>query len=540
MFVPAPGTEVERKKVINTHPEYEKHRLAYRLYRDCLEADGGFAPVLKRIRKDQTEMDARGYLEAVEKSGEVETYLVPYAREHAEDFKDRLEQAHLPNFVKHRGISPLSGFLCEKKPDRQHHPTEFEDFCKEATTDGAEYDNWMADEGIPYGMAYGTFPMVIDSDPHSAQTEDERMKQGAEFAKMRAIHPDNMLDWFRDKNGKLQSIKYLAKVDIGNIQDGHKIIDRYCYVTPEGWWTVDDVKDPGVSQNMLQVGASDEWPWAKTGEDAKPVLDKNGKPIKRAPLVELRFFNGQSLLHDIVHTVKRFFNMLSEDGDLERKQIPIFYAPQDDSGQGGTAKAYGLSNWWPVPEGGVPPGWASPDSGCLTHYVKFIEVFVEWIQEMLGTASIFSSGAEAAATLAYRFQCTEKMLKRMAASLERFELDVAEVVMLWHGQALSEEITTKYTHSFDVVAAERFLDQATRLKQDVGTVPTGAAEIEKRAFELVMGEVEEETWEKMKLEWGLKVEEAANPDAEPDEVAGASDDVIPPAKVEVPGGGVNA
>jgi hypothetical protein len=503
--------------------------MAYRLYRQCYEGSGGFAPKLKRIDKGGAEQTARAYLAAVAQDESFETYLVPHGREHAEDFKDRLEQSHIFNVVKHRGIQPLTGFLCDQEPDRQNHPTEFEAWRDNATVDDLGFDAWKAEEGIPYGQVYGSFPCVIDSDPHTATNEQERLNQGADTAKLRVIHPDNIIDWRLGRGGHLEAIKYKAVVEDSDLFKGHESVDRYVYVTPLGWMWVDDPKDQPHATD-LKVGGSGVWPWV-----GNPSL------VQRAPIVELKFFNGESGLKDIAPPYKRLFNMISECGELERKQPPVFYAHEEGSEEPkpGEVTTIGASNWHPCADSApFPPGFASPDSTCLDHYLKNIEIYADRIVEMFGTASIFGASAEAAATLAYRFQTTEKKLKAMAASLGRFENDCAEVVMLWRLKALDDKISTEYTASFDAVAVERLLAQISQLKTEIGPLPpTAQMLLEKRAFNAVMPDVPEEEQENLKKEWELSVEEKAHADeTDPD----AAEDVIPPATVPVPKGAASA
>lgn len=518
------GSKIPRPVVIATHPEYGEKNAAYRLYRHCFEGSGGFAPKLHRIDKTGTELTARDYLAALEKDEEVETYLIPHEREHAEDFKDRLQQAHVPNFVKHRGILPLTGFLCDQTPDR-HHPTEVEDWMDNATVEGDSFDDWKADEGIPYAWCYGSLPCIIDSDPHTATTEAERLNQGAETAKMRVVHPENILDWRLGRGGRLDSIKYKAKVELSDILGKSLVVDRYVFVTTEGWMYVDDTPEK-KNQAELTVTAAGMWPWY--GNSALP---------QRAPIVELKFNRGLSDLHDIAPVWKRMFNMLSELGSLERNQRPVFYAPDDESpDQPGSTLTVGPKNWFGVPDGATcTPGFASPDATCLNHYLEMIKLYPEWIQEIMGTASIFGAQAEAAAALAYRFDVTNKKLKKAAKALSRFEIDCAEVVMLWHGKALGDDISSEYQHSFDAVAVERLLEQTSRLSQDLGPLPpTAVMLIQKRAFEAVMQDIDEQFREALEIEWKLQVETAANDD----ETEPEPDEATEPGSIPRPGGEV--
>lgn len=529
-MIPSKGTKIKREKVITEHPEYKSRVWDYRLYRDCLEAGGGFAPLLKRIKKNVQEDDARAYLEAVEAQEGIVTYLVPHGREHAEDFKDRLQLAYLPNFVKQHGIIPLCGFLTSNKPERTNHPPEFDKWRENATIEGLEYDVWRSDIGMPYGMCYGKLPAIIDSDPHIAETEEERIQMGAEFAKLRVVHPDNIIDWRTGKGGRLVAIKYKAQVDSQKtLLDEHKLTDRYCYVTPEGWFWVDDEKGTGRPSDELTVGDSGVWPWF--GKDLP----------QRSPIVELSFFDGVSLLKDLAPAVVTWFNMLSELRELQRKQIPVFYAPESEAEQqsAATTKAVSTSAYWGVPfDCQVTPGFASPDAVCLNHYMAGIQLIAQWFDDILGTASVFGAQAEAAATLAYRFQITERKLQQMAASVERFELDVAEVVMLWHGKRLSDKITTKSTNSFDAVAVERFLEQLARMFGEIGPFPPIANMLmRKRAFSLVIPEVPEELREDLEKEWELSVEEESNAD----DMTGDNDNpdaATKPETVPRPGGQV--
>jgi hypothetical protein len=509
--LPDEGYEIDRVDVERPHPEYSEKAQFLRLFRECYQANGGFAPSVQPVKRDTTAVDDRG------ERDEYKTYLVPHAGEDTEDFRDRVQMAYLPNFVKHRVISPLTGFLTDKPPERQGMPPEVEAWQEDCTLDGLDLDTWYGDEGVPYGLVYGTLPVLVDSDPGDFETEADRMAAGAEFAKMRVIHPDAILDWARDKTGRLAAFKYKATLDSWDPIKGHKNLTRYTWILPEGYFWVDD--DPMNPLSRLPVGGSGVWPWVKW------------KTKPQAPVAEVSLLGHESLLQDVAPMVQRLFNGISELTELQRKQaFSILFVP---GGKRKDAQKVGTSRFWGLPEEvRQMPQYVAPPAGPFDHYLAFLGWIIQLIQEMGHTASFFGAGAEAAATMAYRFQNTQRFLQRLAKGLVKFEYHLSEIVALWHGTIIPESASINYMQTFDAVDIERFLNWMDVALNNITLPPTAKALVQRRVIHRILPDRTEREDADIETELELGVETETQADATREEML-----VQPPQGLEVPGDG---
>lgn len=500
--IPEVGSLIRRDKVEAQHPQYARKARLYRLYRACYELSGGFEGIIRELYKNTSLKTGRDV------ANKEETYLIPHPREDVEDFLDRLEQVYLPNFVKHRVVAPLTGFLTDTTPNRDNHPEWLQKWMENCSIDGQDWDSWRKTKGIPYGLVYGSFPVIIDSDQGQFETEQERLDAGAEFAKLREIHPDNIIDWQCNRTGHYSAIKYVADIDTWDPIDGHQFSKRYTWILPEGYFWVDDTVDPSLAtniydpssgapismdhtpqaeaQNLLRVAGSGVWPWIGMNLP------------QRAPICEFRFFNGQSILHDIAPLVKRWFNLESEKTELERKGcFSILFVPDGDKGD---AKVVGSTSFWAISENAKIPAYVTPPMEPVQHLSEEGDRICQWILELGGTSSFYGASAEAAATMAYRFQTTSNQLETMAGDAIISELDFAEVAGLWHDQNLDDAVSTVIDSTFDAVDLERYLANVDVAKNKIGLPPTAEKIAKRRVITKLFDDLSKEEADQIEME----------------------------------------
>lgn len=475
-MIPEPNATIKTEDVNRTHSQYDNYVRMFQFLRDTYQNRGGYELDLQRVQRSGEAIDdwTRGDTET--------TYLSQYAREHSEKFRARQKQVFCAPYVKLRVIQPLVGFLTTKPPERSGYDQFFLDWLDNATLDGQSFDSWLATEGMPWGLTYGALPIVIDSDYHTAETEAERLEQGAQFAKLRVIHPDRLIDWGRDLSGKLQWIKYETEMDSADPLLGHVTWKRYRWITPEGWFYI-DVRDDNKTGDGYRVNASGLWP----------------SNFTQAPLTELRFLSGEGIVRDVAPLVRRLFNVLSELTESQRGQcFAILRYPSREDLDALTVGVHNVLGF--DPDSRHAPEYVAPPTAPMEHLTTWVDTIVQLIQEVGGTSSIFGAGAEAAATLAYRFQVTSKLLSTLSGDAVNFEYDVANIVYQWYGKQMPDDATTVYVSTFDAIDTERFLANVDTAINEIGLPPTAEKIARRRVVNAIIPDRTNDEDEQIEIE----------------------------------------
>ncbi len=495
---PPVGSVITDEQKDRKHPDHSEMVEKWQFWRDALECTGGFELDLHRVDRSGTAQETY--------RNEGKTYLVRYSRESQDKFRARAKLAYLPPYVRMRGIEPLVGFLCAKEPVRQGYPSWATNWIEEKNCEGLSFDEHMAQRALPYGMTYGWAPVVIDSDYHEEPTEADRQAKGYKHAQLRMIHSDRLRDWDRNEERNLLGIKYETDLTDWHPLDGHTEFKRIRWITKEGNWYLDE-KDENRKENGYEVGFSIPYTWDE------------------APIAEMKILDGRGLVSGVAPMVYQLFNVLSWLSEVEIGQcfnILCLPAGQKDSAKLGVMMALEIK-----PEQRIPPQFIAPSAVPMDHLQSQATTLIEQIQEVFGTASIFGASAEAAATLAYRFQPTDRMLRRLFADKVRYELDVMKKLALWEGQEWPEKAHIEVPKTFDTMHVERLLEQMASAF-GLGLPPTSKKVGKRKVIEVMdlKGDKEEEKQIEEELEVGVQTANMA--DADPTE--------IPPTDLQAPEG----
>jgi hypothetical protein len=497
------GQKLRRTEVVELeHPDREEVVKTLQFCADCHTGGGGFGQQLQRLDVAGNAIDpfnpqsaSSGYADIADR-----TYLVRYGREAEGKFISRTHQAYMPPYAKLRVLQPLTGFLTRNPPDRDSYPDFLNPWLDAATVDGLSLDEFLRTEGIPWGLTYpavkgypGGLPVVVDSDQHEAETEADRLAQGAEGPQLRTIHPDRLLDWGVDEEGKLEWIKYETILDVAHPVDGHSEITRIRWITPDGWWYV-DLTDENKSDQEVEVVDGDVWP----------------DNFTRAPIATIGFLRGEGIILSIAPLLHRLFNALSEKTEGER--AGCFSILAYPSTKEVDALTLGTMNALPYdPESRGVPQFLTPDMAPLEHLETTANNLIQQVQEIGGTASIFGAGAEAAATMAYRFQTTSRFLDSLAADMAKSEYDILECVAMWEGQDLPDDMEAVQNLQFDAVDVERFIAEQVEARDGGFLTPTAKKVQSQKVIEVFDLWGDSEDREKIEDELDEMVEEEKNP-----------------------------
>jgi hypothetical protein len=514
------GQKLDREKVVESeHPNRDLVVKTLQFCADCKTCKGGFSQQLQRLDVAGNAIDPFNPQSAKAAYPEIaeRTYLVRYGRESEGKFITRVHQAYLEPVVSMRVLQPLTGFLTRNAPERETYPDWFENWLKKATVDGKSWDKWRKTEGIPWGLTYpavggypGGLPVIIDSDTHKAETEADRLAQGAEGPRLRTIHPDRLLDWGVDEDGDLEWIKYETILDIAHPFKGHEEVRRIRWITPGGWCYV-DLTDENKSESEVAVVDGDAWP----------------ENFDRAPLFSMSFLDGEGIVNAMAPMVHRLFNASSEKTEGERGGC--FSVLAYPSAKEVDALTLGTMNALPYdPETHQKPGFITPDMAPLAHLKETCEYIYETVQEIGGTASMFGAGAEAAATLAYRFQTTEELLNTLDGDSAHGEKKAAKIVAMWENQPLPEDLEPTQNLKFDAVDKERFISEHTETRDGGFLTPTAKKVQSRKVIETFGLWGTDEEKKQIETELDEMVEEEKNPPPIPGMPGAEGEDGQPP------------
>ena len=440
---------ITHEQLTNTHPDYAYLSEWFAFFRHAFEGTGGFAKTLNRYTRlqDLTETaDLTAYKEGLT------TYLDPFVREDPSQFLRRTRSSTYVNLIKHKIVSPLVGRVTEQEPAREDYPPHIVEWIRSVTVEGKNLDMWIRTTGLPYAMVYGTLPVLIRTDYHTAETEAERQAMGAKVAQMVVIHPDTMLDWSHGGDNRIEWMKYIETIDYSDPIAGHMTIHRYHYILPEGWFYVD--KEPDKNLAEYNVVAAGLWPLG----------------FERAPIVEFKVRGGRGIVPDLAVLAVESFNKRSELRHVERAQcFSILTYPGDYDSNALRVGATTCLTY--PPESSGSPAWISPDPAPMEHLRTEVDNVEQTMLEIAGTASIVGKSPVSATTAEYQMETTSQMLATLASDTSNFEKEAVKVAALWMQKPVDDDLDPSYPKQFSAIGTEKKIANYTAV-MDMGSTPT--------------------------------------------------------------------
>ena len=454
MAIPEPKQPIKTDTITQIYPGYAWQQERFRFLFDTYTGGGGYQYSTQRYNAlTKTPIDGRK---------PQKTYLEPHTSESAEKFERRVTRAVYPNWARRRIVQPLTGFLTKRAPSRDLYPEEITAWMDSVTKDGQGWDLWLKNELVPWGLAYGHMFAISDSDAANALTMAQRREQGAKEAQMALIHPQTVLDFWRDDTGKVRWLKKVERV-VGHPDPlaAKKLIDRVRYYTEEGWWIVD--LPAGILNQDAITNREKEYPVVASGAWPSGL----GLPISEFRIGK----EGLSAIEDIAPVSRRLFNAISERNEISRGQTFAILTIPTSGGQALDEIIAGTDSGLSFdPEAKHKPFYLTPDRGPLDQYADEIR---ELPAQMIELANLdFSGGqATAAAAKAFQFQGTDRLLSDLAGDLARFEYETMQIVAKWLGTEWDANAKVSYPDTFDAVDTERYLNAAV-IAKSLGIGPT--------------------------------------------------------------------
>jgi len=381
--IPAPGTVVDPIELDQHHPEYVRLAPWYRFLRESDEGSGGFAPVVDSYTR--AELPART----------LESYLVPHEREDDTGYQWRIRRARPLRYTA-MGIQITAGVLTYRPPRRDAYPDRLQEWMQAVTVEGTDFETAVATMIVPtlerYGwcMAYLHRPYVQGDTVLQVQAAREAV--GLPELILDVITPEQIRGWERSVTGEFLWIRYVEHVYVGAGPRGGAgaTIRRHWWLTPEGWWYVDDLRSTveGYSPRSsvdaadastriqgdqttepvtaldgsteLRVGGSGRWSSASLGVVPVAVWQLPGRNTPAGPsaLAQLEYFRAESELKKIEASTA----------------FPQLWVPEIGQGVDPRTKIRGddVIGTFPHDSRHVPQ-ILTPESGPFDHYMKRLE-----------------------------------------------------------------------------------------------------------------------------------------------------------------------
>jgi len=415
-------------------------------------------------------------------------YLVRHDRETDGKYAERQALAEYPNYTR-KIINIYSGFLYQRQPSREGSDT-YALFSANADGAGANLDMAMLNYQR-LAMILGTVYVIVDKPSDPALT---RMDEKLPYLAVR--YPGDVARWEMDPTGKLTSITFAERVQVSSFQT----LIRYRTFTVDGWSVHEDIN----GQSVIGQGAHD---------------------LGRVPVVRLHStipllptdLRSTPWSHDITQANWSLFNQLSEMRELFRKQtfsILILPVTTDEEAQRLTGLTVSTENAITYnPTDGGKPGYIAPPPEPVQLYQDSIGKTIERIYELSNlnfVAGVRTSGV----AMQYEFQQLNQSLVDMAMLAERAEMEIAELVSGWQGEAWNGLVS--YPRDFNISDLTAELQEALDA-QTLDISPTFMREIKKRLARRMLGHtVKAATMERIDQEiesgndpYGQRIKDAA-------------------------------
>ena len=420
-----------------------------------------------------------------------------YVREGDNEFEDRQKRAYRFNHTR-EVVDLVTKYVFKSDISRSENaPEELAKFWKKATRGGEGIDVLMRqiDRGVSvFGQPY----IVVDSTV-------ETMKEGRKLTKAQVqsqggrvyaymVRPQDVLDMSFDEHGELNwiMIHETQRDDADFKKTDHE--EYACYRiwtrTHSHLYRVREATkdESGTSIKISPVGAQ-PYKFVPSSASANPTEKKmvveEIKSVEHGlgvvPVISVRDregdspYHAQALVDDIAYLDRAVANYLSNlDAIIQDQTFSTLTIPMQsvEGGEDSYDKLVELGTKrifaWDA-EGGKGPEYISPDPKQAQIILEVITKIITEIYHSIGMAGERTKMDNAAGidnssgvAKAYDFDRMNTMLKSKADRLQSAENKIAELVMLWNGRDLSEDVVT-YSDDFDTRGLYDEFDVANRL-----------------------------------------------------------------------------
>jgi hypothetical protein len=386
------------------------------------------------------------------------TNLFQHKKERNEDFRSRINMSYYYNFC-----APIVDIYTNhlfKKPILENwgNIKQIIERRKENIDgmDGSIFE--FRKDVVDLMQIYGHIFVVIDK-PKTGQeilTLQDQIDQGA-FPYFTAFHPQNVLNWSLDKNGRPYWVLVKENYD-GNVDPMQYDADK------------------------AEIGQYRVWTrseWILFNSDGNEI-GRGSHSAKQVPIVcimnkrskQYANFMGISSLSDIAYISRDVYNACSELKQILRDQTFSILTIQGESREF-NEMVVGTSRALLYPENRERPGYISPDSANAETLFKYIDKQISAmfrLAKLEGGSADFKGQdavAQSGVSKAWDFNETNQALSEKALNMQDAENKLWRIFAAWEGKEFDGSI--QYPNEFSVESLNDDLDMAEKeLKLNLG------------------------------------------------------------------------
>ncbi len=430
---------VDLKRIQHEHPEYKKRKEQWNFFMQSYE--GGY-----------------DYIE--------EGNIFSHAREHEEDYQDRLDRAYYLNYCGPI-IDIYAGHLFKYPPSRktEKHAQLLEEtgFLDDVDRQGNSINAFMKRAAI-LAMVFGQCGIVVDKPSIEARTQMDELRLGA-IPYFSIIDPRAVIDWAADEYLELYWIRYREIITESEDPwaEPPKIV-RYRTWTRQEWFVHQETED---GAKLIAQG--------EHGLGIVPFVWLYNKRKHSNPII------GVSAIEDIAYLNREIVNIASLIDEFLYKQcFNVLVMPESlrDTENPSSELEMGTSNVLFYPAEAPQPSYLTPPTDPAQYMQDWIERLV---MEIYRLARLETRDAEIKAqsgvAKAWDFHETNQSLAEKADNLEEAERRMWDLWCRWQG--LESDFVIDYPEEFDVRTINEEIEEALKL-DTLRLSPTFKAEFKKK------------------------------------------------------------
>jgi hypothetical protein len=456
--IPPPGTKYHIDAIRSTYPNYNANVEHYQFLRDSFEGSGGYEAFRGRYwsHTGTTVAQLPDY-----------TYLQRFSpRESAARWERRVEGAYYPNFIKWL-VAIMKGLITRETPKRQEYPNEILDWI------GSAEFNTKYSQMLAWALVYGRLYAIVMKERGVRGISAANTQSGETYVDL--IHPDRVYDYAYGNDGELRYFKYGHSIDLTEdpLAAEHITGERIWVFTRDGWFYF-DVLEKNTSS---EIAVQDSGMWDASIRGTVPIaayditgdLDRYGRP--------------RSIIEHPAQVMRRLYNVLSQKSSIEDGScFPVLIWPAR-SPEDLKKLQWDSSTAIPYPmESSHTPAFIGYDVKPIEHMTNEAARLILKLKQIVSLAFDEDAGATGIAK-AYAFLQTNVTLASIVDSIERFELDILELVCMWENisDGMPDNATPGYTRRFELTDAQAEIEMAgALLEMEYG--PIARREIKRHAL----------------------------------------------------------
>tara|TARA_R110002074_G_scaffold5353_3_gene26359 strand:- start:892 stop:2394 length:1503 start_codon:yes stop_codon:yes gene_type:complete len=406
-----------------------------------------------------------------------------YMKEGDTEYKDRVARAYRFNHTR-EVVDLLNKYIFRVKPNRNEEdaPDFVNDFWSGASRSG---------RGIEYLMRHvakrsstmGRIYMVIDNDYSggSISIRDEETSESSVYAY--TVNPTDVLDMSYDSRERLNwiLIREVSRDDEDPMGGKADEYYRYRLWTRESWFLFEE-----SGETVVEIDSGDH------SLGLVPVIAIDH-------MEDDSLYSAPALIGDVAYLDRSVANYLSDldaiiqDQTFSQLTIPAqAFMPGDEQKAAEKLVEMGTKRIFVYnAEGGASPSFIAPDPRQAKLIITAVQQLVNEIYHTVGmagerTKQDNSAGIDNSSGVAkaYDFERVNALLTNKAATLQRAEHEMLQIVAAWNGYSLTEEELASYVvypENFDARGLIDEFDVSARLQ-----LVSAPDEIRRKQMELVV------------------------------------------------------